>query len=137
MLHSTAIKQLYRPARLAALDRARTARERVVHLRNYLRTAYCVFSPSMSVVEEELAESKQEWREALAEMQDAKLGLIDNPGQTTAQLSRAAEGIALDMLDAMPHGERQRLADFLAAYALCCGTDSRAIAGVATTVAAR
>lgn len=91
----------------------------------------------MSIVEEELAEWKQEWREALAEMRDAKLGLIDNPGQTTAQLCRAAEGLALDMLDSMSSRERQRMADFLAAYALCCGSDSRAVASVATTVAVR
>lgn len=73
---TTAIKQLHRPARFAALERARTARGEVVHRRNLLRSARHLFSTETRPVEDELGEWKMEWREALAEMNDAKRGLL-------------------------------------------------------------
>ncbi len=73
---TTAIKELHRPARLAALERARIARDEVVHRRNLLRSARYLFSAETRPVEEELGEWKMEWREALTEMIDAKRGLL-------------------------------------------------------------
>jgi hypothetical protein len=73
---TTAIKQLHRPARLAALERARVARDQVVYRRQLLRSARYLFSAETRPVEEELGAWKMEWREAPAEMNDAKRGLL-------------------------------------------------------------
>lgn len=71
-----AIKERHRPVRLAALERARIARSEVAHRRKLLRTVYFAFSTGSTEVEDELAGWQMEWREALAEMVDAKRGLI-------------------------------------------------------------